>query len=98
MELPAGISDGGTLGQAVPGWRLWEDRGPLTLSRQHPTCQPLTSSTFTVKSRESSFCWDLWVCLCFVLKFTVNIFIKRSARLSIVSRHLAVLRAGSGSA
>lgn len=34
------------------------------------------------------FCWDCG-CLCFVLKFTVNIFLKRSAILSSVSHHLA---------
>lgn len=34
------------------------------------------------------FCWYCG-CLCFVLKFTVNIFIKRSAILSHVSHHLA---------
>ena len=89
MELPAGISlMVAHLDKLCQGGGC-EDRGPLTLSRQHPTCQPLTSSTFTVKSRGILPSVGTCGCLCFVLKFTVNIFIKRSARLSIVSCHLA---------
>ena len=68
-----------------------ETRGPwpLDVGHQRPTCQPLTSPTFKARSQGILPSVGTCGCLCFVLKFTVNIFIKRSASLSIVSRHLA---------
>lgn len=66
-----------------------EDQGPLTSPVSTPLAKPPTSSTFKTKSQGILPSAGTCGCLCFVLKFTVNIFIKRSASLSIVSRHLA---------
>ena len=58
---------------------------------QHPACQPPASPTFKMKSQGILPSVGTCGCLCFVLKFTVNIFITRSASLSIVSCHLAAV-------
>ena len=61
------------------------------IGHQPPTCQLPTSPTFKTKSQGILPSVGTWGCLCFVLKFTVNIFIERSASLSIVSCHLAAV-------
>lgn len=64
-------------------------QGICDIGHEHPTYQFLASPTFEMRSQGNSK--GACGCLCFVLKFTANIFIQSSASLSIGSCHLATL-------